>query len=115
MLTRRVTLSDGDQGGVQVTQRRLVSMNRPHVAALETTLTVEGPSRSITVRSGIDADVTNANVAEYAALAQRHLRESTAWQAASDTLVVETETSQSQIRHRHGRPHHGDRRDRASA
>lgn len=81
-----------------MTQRRLVSMDRPHLAALETTLVAEGWSGPVSVRSGIDAGVTNANVAEYAALANRHLTAITAEEVAADTLLVEAETTQSQIR-----------------
>ena len=98
VLTRSAVLSDRAGRHLRVTQRRLVSMERPHVAALETTLVAEGWTAPVTVRCGIDAGVSNANVAEYDSLSNRHLTQSKGWDAAPDTLVVEVETSQSRIR-----------------
>jgi beta-phosphoglucomutase family hydrolase len=98
VLTRTAVLTDAAGRRLCVTQRRLASMDRPHLAALETTLVADGWSDTVTVRSGIDAGVTNANVAEYAALANRHLTNIEGRDAAPDTLVVLAETSQSRIR-----------------
>lgn len=98
VLTRTAVLTDGEGRRLRLTQRRLASMDRPHVASLETTLVADGWTGAVTVRSGIDTGVTNANVAEYAALADRHLTDVDAWDDAAETLVVVTETSQSRIR-----------------
>lgn len=98
VLTRRLLLVDEAGRLLQVTQRRLVSMHNSHMAALETTLVPQGWSGRITVRSGIDAEVTNSNVTEYGALANRHLDVLTAHQVDSETVVVEAVTTQSQIR-----------------
>lgn len=98
VLTRDVLLTDVAGHRLRVTQRRLVSMDRPHLAALETSLVAEGWDGSVSVRSGVDAAVTNNNVAEYRGLANQHLGVITAEQAGADTLVVVAETSQSQIR-----------------
>jgi beta-phosphoglucomutase family hydrolase len=98
VLTSRVRLTDSAGRSVRVTQRRLVSMDRPHLACLQTTLVAEGWTAAARVRTGVDAGVTNTNVAEYAALANRHLRGDTARLADPDTIVVEAETSQSRIR-----------------
>ncbi|WP_344253225.1 glycosyl hydrolase family 65 protein [Pseudonocardia hydrocarbonoxydans] len=97
LLTRHVQLTDQDGRRLQVTQRRLVSMQHPHLAALETTVIPQGWSGQLGVRSGIDAGVTNANVAEYTGLADRHLDHSTAAQPTPDTLLVEAVTTQSRI------------------
>lgn len=98
VLTRRVRLADESGRVIAVVQRRLVSMARPHVAALETTIVAEGWSGPIEVRSGVDGGVVNSNVAEYAALANRHLETVAAEEVGPDTLLVETETTQSRIR-----------------
>ncbi|HVT78629.1 MAG TPA: HAD family hydrolase, partial [Acidimicrobiales bacterium] len=98
VLTRTAVLTDETGRRVSLAQRRIVSMQRPHLAALETTLTADGWAGPVTVRSGIDASVTNGNVAEYAALANRHLAHIEATQAAPDVLVVTAETSQSGVR-----------------
>ena len=98
VLTRRVLLSDGAGRRLTVTQRRLVSMARPHISALETVLAAEGWSGPVSVRSGVDGRVTNANVAEYRALANRHLATVSGRKVADDVLLVEAETSQSRVR-----------------
>ncbi|MEO5884425.1 MAG: beta-phosphoglucomutase family hydrolase [Candidatus Limnocylindrales bacterium] len=97
VLTRRTVLVDGTGRRLTVTQRRLVSMARPHLAALETVLAAEGWGGPISVRSGVDAGVRNANVAEYRTLADRHLTAVTR-QETDGGLLVEVETSQSRVR-----------------
>src|SRR3546814_13249188 len=87
-------LTDGDGRRLRLTQRRLASMERPHVASLETVLVADGWDGVVTVRSGIDAGITNSNVAEYADLATRHLTGIDAWAAAPDSLAAVAETSQ---------------------
>lgn len=98
ILTRRAVISDPAGRRLRLTQRRLVSMARPHLAALETTLVAEGWSGPISVRAGVDGEVTNSNVAEYRQLANRHLTALRGREVAPDTLVVEAETSQSGVR-----------------
>jgi beta-phosphoglucomutase family hydrolase len=97
VLTRHVVLADAGGRRLAVTQQRLVSMARPHLAALETRLVAKGWSGTVSVRSGVDAGVRNANVAEYYQLANRHLTAIEGRQAA-DTLIVEAETTQSRVR-----------------
>lgn len=98
VLTRSAVLTGHDGHRLRLTQRRLVSMAHPHLAALETTLVAEGWSGTVTVRSGVDAGVRNTNVEEYGALANRHLRTLSAEEVDQDTLVVEVETTQSHVR-----------------
>ena len=98
VLTRNAVLVDDAGRRLRLTQRRLVSMARPHLAGLETTLVAEGWSGPVSVSSGIDAGVTNANVAEYAALANRHLRTVAAQEVGPGTLLVEVQTTQSGVR-----------------
>ncbi|HET6950077.1 MAG TPA: HAD-IA family hydrolase, partial [Acidimicrobiales bacterium] len=98
VLSRRVDLADAAGRRLEITQRRLVSMARPHVAALETVVVARGWSGRVAVRSGVDAGVTNANVAEYALLQKRHLRGIAVRLQAADLFAVEADTSQSGIR-----------------
>ncbi|MDQ2827087.1 MAG: family 65 glycosyl hydrolase [Actinomycetota bacterium] len=98
VLTRRLRLTDEAGRVVAVVQRRLVSMARPHVAAMETTLVTEGWSGAVEVRSGVDGGIVNNNVAEFAALAHRHLAPVAVEETGPETVLVETETSQSRIR-----------------
>jgi trehalose/maltose hydrolase-like predicted phosphorylase len=98
VLRRRVLLTDDGGRQLEVMQRRLVSMAHPQLAALETVLISRGWSGPVTVRSGIDADVANVNVPEYAHLASRHLVSLTATHAKDGVQCVEVATSQSHIR-----------------
>lgn len=98
LLTRRVVLADSSGRHLTVVQRRLVSMARPHVAAHETTVTAEGWDPTITVRSGIDAAVTNSNVADDRELAHQHLTAVTADPVRADTVLLQADTTQSGIR-----------------
>lgn len=98
LLTRSTMLIDSRGRRLSVVQRRLISMHRPHVAAMETTLVPEGWSGRIGIRSGVDVAVTNGNVAEYAGLSSHHLTPLAIDAPAPETLLVEVETSQSHIR-----------------
>lgn len=98
LLVRQATLRDQDGRRLRLTQQRIVSMARPHIAALTTSATPVGWSGRITVRSGIDASVTNSNVTDLRALASRHLTRVTASRVARSALLVEAETSTSVIR-----------------
>ncbi|RNL49853.1 HAD family hydrolase [Arthrobacter oryzae] len=73
LLSRETLLEDDAGRRLQVLQRRIVSMAEPHLAALEMTLTALGWSGTISVRSGCDTEVTNANVPDDGQLARRHL------------------------------------------
>ena len=73
VLTRLARVRD-DAGRVTgVTQRRLVSMDEPHLAALETTIVSENWSGRLQIRSLLDGGVSNSGVARYRALAGEHL------------------------------------------
>ncbi|WP_082699173.1 HAD family hydrolase [Arthrobacter sp. EPSL27] len=78
VLSREALLEDDAGRQLRVLQRRLVSMATPNLAALETVITAVGWSGAISVRSGCDTDVTNANVPEDASLSNRHLESVTA-------------------------------------
>jgi beta-phosphoglucomutase family hydrolase len=97
VLTRSARLVDPLGRVLRLVQRRLVSMDRPHLAALETALVPEGWSGRLSVRSGIDARVVNGNVIESHMLANRHLGEPTVEHLGA-TLLVEVETTQSRVR-----------------
>ena len=69
VLTRLARVRDGAGRATTVTQRRIVSMDDPHLVALETTLVPENWSGLLQVRSSLDGTVRNAGVARYHALA----------------------------------------------
>ena len=101
LLTREALLEDDAGRRLKLVQRRLVSMAEPHLAALETVLTADGWSGSISVRSGCDTDVTNSNVPEDAQLSSRHLTAVRVTESAGSqdavVLKIQVQTSQSRI------------------
>ncbi|MCW2134183.1 beta-phosphoglucomutase family hydrolase [Arthrobacter sp. VKM Ac-2550] len=98
VLTRRATLTGPEGGQLSVVQRRLVSMHRHHLAALETTLTARGFTGTLSVQAGIDAQVANTNVRAYVGTGQGHLADATFTETDSSTVLCEVETTQSRIR-----------------
>ena len=98
LLVRRARLVDEHGRALRVTQRRLVSMARPHLAALATTLVPEGWRGRLTVRSGVDGSVTNSGVEEFRALAKQHLAALKGAHIDPAHLLVEAETTTSRIR-----------------
>ena len=98
VLVRQALLSDRKGRSLRLSQRRIVSMARPHVAALATAIVAEGWTGSVTLRSGIDASVTNSNVPDLRALANRHLTQITGEQVEPTVLLVEAETTTSGVR-----------------
>lgn len=97
VLTRSARLVDASGRVVHLVQRRLVSMDRPHLAAMETTLVAEGWSGEVSIRSGVDTSVVNGNAVESDQLANRHLVD-LAVEHLGNTLLVEVETTQSKVR-----------------
>jgi trehalose/maltose hydrolase-like predicted phosphorylase/beta-phosphoglucomutase-like phosphatase (HAD superfamily) len=106
LLTREALLEDDAGRRLRLLQRRLVSMAEPHLAALETVLTPDGWSGSVSVRSGCDTAVTNSNVPADAPLSKRHLTAVEVTEAAGGQnaarrgavgLSVQVQTSQSRI------------------
>lgn len=96
VLTRHTHYDAGGRS-VRLTQRRLVSMADPHVAALETTLVAEGFSGTITVESALDGTVRNTGVARYNSLPTRHLRPLATEVPDAETVCVLVETNQSAV------------------
>ncbi|HEU4450663.1 MAG TPA: glycosyl hydrolase family 65 protein [Gaiellaceae bacterium] len=85
VLTRLALVRDDGGRLTRLTQRRLVSMDDPHLAAIETTLVAENWSGRLRVRSLLDGGVENAGVARYRGLPGDHL-------TAVETAVVDEET-----------------------
>ena len=97
LLTRTVRLVSSQGRVLRVVQRRFVSMDRPHLAGLETTLVPDGWSGRISIRSGVDARVVNGNGVESRLLGSHHLVE-LGVEHLGDRLLVEVQTTQSKVR-----------------
>ena len=98
VLTRTVRLGDGHGRRLEVVQRRMVSMDNPHLALLRTTITPLGFSGRVTIRSGIDAGVRNANVQRDKHHGSRHLTSFRSVVHGDGVVACEAETSSSHIR-----------------
>ncbi|MEV7229076.1 glycosyl hydrolase family 65 protein [Polymorphospora sp. NPDC051019] len=94
---RELVVLDPRQRRTHITQERLISMDRPHLACQRTTITPQDWSGAIQVRSLIDGRVTNGNVAAHGPLNRQHLVPPVTGHH-SDTHWLTTQTSQSGIR-----------------
>ena len=96
MLIRCFEVTDAAGRETAVTERRLVHMGRPHLAALEWTLAPRNWSGRLEIRSGLDGTVENRNVAAERDLAGRHLVDVEVGEQGTETLWLTAQTVQSQ-------------------
>ncbi len=73
ILERKMRFRDEKERETSIVSRRLVSMDNPHVAAIQWKFTPENWSGEICIRSGIDGDIINNNVQRYSDLNQQHI------------------------------------------
>ncbi|MFC5184109.1 glycoside hydrolase family 65 protein [Actinomadura harenae] len=73
VLTRLLRCRDEAGRTFRLAQRRIVSMDDPHLAALETTIVPEDWSGTLEIRSAIDGRVANTGVDRYRNLPGEHL------------------------------------------
>ncbi len=97
-LTRQLAWQDAEGRRTTVTQRRFVSMKDEHLAGLQTTFTAENWSGTLQVRSGLDGRVVNAGVKRYRDLNPRHLRVLGQAEVDEETVDLQVQTLQSQVR-----------------
>src|SRR5690606_7287055 len=81
----------------RITSRQLHSLASPHLAAVETAVRAENWAGQIQVRSAVNGDVSNSNVADDAPLNHHHLTNVGVTEPDADTVVVEAVTNQSGI------------------
>ena len=97
VLERLVRFRDGEGRITKIRQRRFVSMDNRHIAALETTVAAENWSGRIRVHSGIDGGVENTLVRRYRDLDNHHLEQVDRGFTGEDMLWLQAETNQSRI------------------
>jgi alpha,alpha-trehalase len=88
LLRRSLRLRDPQGRITRWEERRLVSMDDPHLAALEVCLMPENWSGRMTVRSALDGNVINNGVARYRELNNRHLETLETAQTGDDTILL---------------------------
>lgn len=96
IVTRRGILTSPDGDRLELLQRSFASMDDPHLAVLETTISALDRSCIVTLRAGIDAGVRNANVAAYVGSDSTHLTPPT-FRHIGEITVCEASTRQSRI------------------
>jgi alpha,alpha-trehalase len=95
LLRRSMRIRDDKGRNTRWEERRLVSMDNQHIAALEVRLTPEDWSGRLTIRSALDGSVTNAGVARYSDLESRHLETLEARQIDDETILLRSQMLQS--------------------
>ncbi len=98
VLTRLIRVRDTRGRTSRVAQRRIVSMDDPHLAALETTIVAEDWSGPIEILSAVDGRVVNAGVERYRNLPQKHLdHEKSPRPSDPELLLLRSTTASSRI------------------
>ncbi len=97
MMSRTVRFQDTRGRRTRLHERRLVSMNDRHLAAMEVALTAENWSATVSVRSAIDGRVVNAGARLYREYSNQHLVPVAGEQTGSDGVSLLVRTSQSNL------------------
>jgi alpha,alpha-trehalase len=97
ILRRDVQFRDRQGRTSRWSERRIVSMANPHLAALAVELTAVDWAGRLTVRSGLDGAVTNSGVPRYRELENKHLETLELQHLGADVMFLRARTSQSLI------------------
>ncbi|MGV9713358.1 trehalose-phosphatase [Gordonia sp. NPDC003424] len=97
ILNREIRFRDTHGRTSTLRQRRFVSMDQPHVCALETTIVAEDWSGTLEVSSVLDGDVRNSLVERYRDLASQHLTAPETTVLSPDSVLMRVHTTQSRI------------------
>ncbi|GAY07348.1 trehalose-6-phosphate phosphatase [Pseudonocardia sp. N23] len=97
LLSRLVRFVDPDGRRITLRQRRFVHMGHHHVAGLQTVVSADNWSGRLRIRSEIDGTVTNAGVARYRQMADRHLQVDGCREVDRETVLLTARTTQSGI------------------
>lgn len=97
LLTRNIRFRDTDGRTTRWFERRIVSMANPNLAALSVEISAEDWAGVLTVRSVLDAAITNAGVARYRDLSSQHLETTDLHHLGEDVIFLRGRTTQSLI------------------
>lgn len=97
MLLRSIRFEDQAGRLTTLGERRLVSMDDMHLAALELTLTAENWSGPVTVCSALDGRVVNAGVKIYRQLNGKHLEAMESAAVGDDGVFLQVRTTSSHL------------------
>jgi beta-phosphoglucomutase family hydrolase len=95
VLQRSMVVRDAAGQETRLTSQRFASMDDPHLAAMQYSITPLNYDDTITVQSELDGDIINAGVARYRDLSNRHLEPVQEHvQGESSSLLVRTNQSE---------------------
>lgn len=97
IFSRWIRWQDSEGRITRVENCRIVSMSHPHCGAMRCRITPENYSGEITVRNGIDGQVTNANVERYRQLSSKHLEPTDIGSFGKDGCFLRMKTTRSDI------------------
>ncbi len=98
VLSRTMRFTDEHGHRTFLKQRRFISMDSPHLAGLETTLTPENWSGALMLRSAVDGRVDNTLVKRYRQLNNHHFGQVIAGSSGREVIWIQGETKQSHIK-----------------
>lgn len=97
ILTRYIRFKDARERITSLSSRRIVSMDNPHLAAIQWELKPENWSGKIQILSALDGTVINNGVKRYRELNNRHLQPIESGQEGEDSIYLHVKTIQSNI------------------
>ena len=97
VLYRHFRVRDGEGRITEIQSRRIVHMQRHHLAAIQWRLTPQNWSGPLEIESGLDGSVVNDNVARYRQLEDKHLDIIGRGTVAPEGIYLEVRTNQSHI------------------
>jgi trehalose/maltose hydrolase-like predicted phosphorylase len=95
ILERKIRFKDEKNRLTTLVSKRIVSMRDCHVGAIQWTLIPENWSETMTLRSAIDGDVINNNVARYRELNQDHIEVIDKKELSDNSICLISRTKQS--------------------
>ncbi len=95
---RRVTVRDSRGRETQLVERRFVHMRERHLAGQHVAITAGSWTGRLTVRALLDGRVSNAGVLRYRPFDGAHVRVHATSAPDAETVLLEAETTQSQLR-----------------
>jgi beta-phosphoglucomutase family hydrolase len=95
---RTLRVRDPQGRETSLAERRFVHMDAKHLAGQHVTVTSENWSGRLTVRAMLDGEVANTGVPRYKAFESKHLRVCEAAAIAPCSMLLQVETTQSQVR-----------------
>ncbi|MFO7658359.1 MAG: glycosyl hydrolase family 65 protein, partial [Bacteroidales bacterium] len=98
ILERKMRFRDTKKRETSILTRRVVSMHDPHVAGIEWTIMPENWSGEITLRTGINGNITNNGVKRYGDLNGNHLDIIDKGGFNSKIIYLTCQTKQSKVR-----------------